>query len=441
MKIGLVGGGLSGSLLAVYLAKRGYEVHLFERRPDMRSGQYEGGRSINLALSNRGIRALERVGLDIPVLQQAVPMYGRMMHALDGSLSYQPYGKDGQAIYSVSRGGLNVQLLKLADKYPNIHLYFNHRCTQADLESATADFIDNDGAVASFSGDYLIGTDGAFSAVRDAFQRSGRFNYSQDYIEHGYKELEILPTAEGGFAMEKNCLHIWPRASYMLIALPNPDGSFTCTLFFPWEGEPSFASLKDSQTIAQFMKQNFPDAVPLMPNYLRDFNQNPTGNLVTVRSYPWVKGKTALLGDAAHAIVPFYGQGMNCSFEDCLVMDDCIETYGGDINRAFTAYQELRKPNADAIASLALQNFVEMRDLVGDADFLHKKHIEHELTELYPHRFRSQYELVAFSQEPYKYALDQGDRNNALLEHIISNKLESSLSDAVLMESLMDQYL
>ncbi|MEY3983156.1 MAG: hypothetical protein RL160_713, partial [Bacteroidota bacterium] len=308
-------------------------------------------------------------------------------------------------------------------------------------ESATADFIDSDGSVVSFSGDYLIGTDGAYSAVRDAFQRSGRFNYAQEYIEHGYKELEILPTADGGFAMEKNCLHIWPRASYMLIALPNPDGSFTCTLFFPWEGEISFASLKDDQSVVQFMKQNFPDAVPLMPHFLRDFNQNPTGNLVTVRSYPWVKGKTALLGDAAHAIVPFYGQGMNCSFEDCLVMDDCIETYGGDVSRAFAAYQELRKPNADAIANLALQNFVEMRDLVGDADFLHKKHIEHELAELYPDRFRSQYELVAFSEESYKYALDQGGRNNALLDHIISHQLESKLSDAMLMEKLMEQYL
>jgi len=441
MKIGLVGGGLSGSLLAVYLAKRGYEVHLFERRADMRGGHYEGGRSINLALSNRGIRALEKVGLDVPVLEQAVPMYGRMMHALDGSLSYQPYGKEGQAIYSVSRGGLNVQLLQLADQYPNIHLYFNHRCTQADLESATADFISDTGSVVSFSGDYLIGTDGAYSAVRDAFQRSGRFNYAQEYIEHGYKELEIMATADGGFAMEKNCLHIWPRASFMLIALPNTNGSFTCTLFFPWEGDLSFSSLKNEGDVERFMKQNFPDAISLMPNYLKDFQENPTGNLVTVRSYPWVKGKTALLGDAAHAIVPFYGQGMNCSFEDCLVMDDCIGKFDGNISRAFSAYQELRKPNADAIAELALQNFIEMRDLVGDPDFLHKKHVEHELTELYPQRFRSQYELVAFSHEPYSFALAQGGRNNQLLEHIIGHQLEHQLSDAGLMEKLMEQYL
>lgn len=441
MKIGLVGGGLAGSLLAVYMARKGHEVHLFERRPDMRSGQYEGGRSINLALSMRGLKALEKVGLDVPVLEQAIPMHGRMMHDLAGNLTYQPYGKDGQAINSVSRGGLNIQLIQLADAYPNIHLYFRHRCTHADLDTASATFETEDGSSIAFQGDYLIGTDGAYSAVRDAFQRSNRFNYSQSYIDHGYKELEILPGPGGTFAMEKHCLHIWPRASYMLIALPNPDGSFTCTLFFPWEGNPSFTSLDSDAKIKAFMEEQFPDAVKLMPNYLRDFNTNPTGSLVTVRSYPWVRGKAALLGDAAHAIVPFYGQGMNCAFEDCRILDECMDRHPGNMDAALQEYQVLRKTNADAVADLALQNFVEMRDLVGDPAFLHRKHVEHDLAEMYPDRFRSQYELVSFSNEPYRYAWDQGVRNGALLDYLIDNKLEDKLGDRAMLEPLFDKFL
>lgn len=438
-KILLVGGGLSGSLMAIFLAKRGFDVHLFERRPDMRKGGVAAGRSINLALSARGINALEKVGLADRVLHDAIPMNGRMMHDLQGNLTYQPYGTEGQYINSVSRGGLNIRLLELADEFENIHIYFNHVCIKADLESATAEFETDNGQILKAKGDYMIGTDGAYSAVRDAFQRGQRFNYSQSYIDHGYKELHI-PDVKGDFAMDKNCLHIWPRGSFMMIALPNPDASFTCTLFFPYDGENGFNSLNTRNEVESFFKEKFSDAIPLMPTYLDDFQKNPVGSLVTVRSYPWVKGKSVLLGDAAHAVVPFFGQGMNCSFEDCVVLDECLEKFLPDWDKALDEYQKLRKVNADAIADLALQNFVEMRDLVGDQKFIHRKHVEHDLCEKYSSRFKSQYELVTFSNLPYAKALAQGVNNNAILDYIIDNKLENSLDDKDLMNKILTDF-
>lgn len=439
-KITLVGGGLSGGLLSVFLARRGYEVHVYERRPDMRQGQYEGGRSINLALSTRGIRGLEKAGIAREVLDIAIPMTGRMMHDKTGNLAYQPYGKEGQAINSVSRGGLNIRLLQLADAYPNIHMYFDHKCTFCDPEQGITRYTDRDGNPVEDKADVVIGTDGAFSAVRDAFM-NGRFSYSQTYENHGYKELEITPDAYGEFRMNQNCLHIWPRSSYMMIALPNPGGNFTCTLFLPWEGELSFESLKTPEDVQKFFNRDFADAVPLMPGLTDDFFGNPTGSLATFRCYPWVKGRTALLGDSAHGVVPFYGQGMNCCFEDCIELDEFIGEFEGDWPKILDAYQKSRKPNADAIASLAVQNFVEMRDLVGTAAFLHRKHVEHELTELYPELFKSQYELVTFHTTPYSYALQMGAKNDRLLDHIINNKLESKLGEPGYMEPLIRELL
>lgn len=440
-KITLVGGGLSGSLMAVYLARRGYEVHVFERRGDMRDGNYEGGRSINLALSNRGIKALAKVGLDKEVLDMAIPMTGRMMHDRSGNLSYQPYGKESQAINSVSRGGLNIRLLQLADEYANIHLYFDAKCTYADLEAGITRYTMKDGSEVEDKADIVIGTDGAYSAVREAFMKSSRFSYSQTYENHGYKELEITPDENGDFRLNKNCLHIWPRKSFMMIALPNPGGNFTCTLFMPYEGNPGFDDLLHKAQVEKLFQDEFSDAIPLMPGLTEDFFSNPIGHLATIRCYPWVKGRTALLGDSAHAVVPFYGQGMNCSFEDCLVLDEFIELYHGDWDQILDAYQKSRKPDADAIASLAVSNFVEMRDLVGSPAFLHKKHVEHELTELYPDKFQSQYELVTFSTKPYSYAFQQGEKNDRLLAHIIENKLENELTNKELITDLMNQYL
>lgn len=433
-EITIVGGGLAGSLLSIYMAKRGFNVNLFERRPDMRKANIYQGKSINLALSTRGLYALEKIGLDKEILSDAIPMRGRMMHSKTGELSYHPYGKDGQAINSVSRGRLNQKLIELADEYENISLHFNTRCVDVDWDKSTATFELEDGSHKTVASTRIFGTDGAFAATRGKLQTSDRFNYSQQYLHVGYKELAIPAGENGTFLMEKNALHIWPRGSFMMIALPNPAGDFTCTLFLPFE---IFERIKNDADIQKFFSEEFPDAQKMMPTLLHDFKHNPVGNLVTVRCYPWVKeDKIALFGDAAHAVVPFYGQGMNCSFEDVTVFDNMISTYGTDWKKVFEEYQKERKPNADAIADLAIQNYYEMADKVGDKHFLHKKHIEHELTELYPDKFKSQYELTTFSLSGYKYALEQGKKNDLLLEKIIADKAEEKISDASYMSGL-----
>ena len=436
-KISIIGGGLSGSLMAIYLAKRGFEVNLFERRPDMRKNKISAGKSINLALSTRGLRALEKIGLDKDLLEDAIPMYGRMMHSINGELTYQPYGKDGQAINSVSRGRMNIRLLELADEFKNITLHFNTKCKSIDIEKSIAIFEMEDGSTKTIQSDRIIGTDGAFAATRGSMQSTDRFNYSQQYLHVGYKELSIPAAENGGFKMEKNALHIWPRGEYMMIALPNNTGDYTCTLFMPFEGNNAFEKLKTKEDVTKFFNLNFPDAIPLMPTLVDDYFANPTSSLVIVRCYPWVKeDKIALMGDAAHAVVPFYGQGMNCSFEDALIMDECIEKYGTDWNKIFDEYQKERKPNADAISEMAVQNFDEMANKTADKHFLHKKHIEHDLAELYPGQFKSQYELVTFSTSSYKFAQDQGKKNDVLLEKIIAEGAEEKIKDANYMNSL-----
>lgn len=433
-KITIVGGGLSGSLLAIYMAKRGFEVNLFERRADMRKTNIYQGRSINLALSTRGLNALEKIGLDKEILSDAIPMYGRMMHSKTGELSYHPYGKEGQAINSVSRGRLNQKLIELADEFPNITLHFNAKCVDVNIDQSIATFELEDGSHQTVQSDRIIGTDGAFAATRSKLVTSDRFNYSQQYLHVGYKELNIPAGENGAFLMEKNALHIWPRGSFMMIALPNPAGDFTCTLFVPFE---RFEAIKTDEDILRFMNEEFPDAVKMMPTATEDFKHNPVGNLVTIKCFPWVKDdKLALMGDAAHAVVPFYGQGMNCSFEDVVIFDNMIEQYGSDWHKVFDEYQKERKPNADAIADLAIQNYYEMADKVGDKHFLHKKHLEHDLTELYPEKFKSQYELTTFSLSPYTHALKQGKKNDALLEKIIAEGAEEKIKDPAYMDQL-----
>ncbi len=428
-RITLVGGGLAGSLVAVYLAKRGYEVNIYERRPDMRNVEIPAGRSINLALSTRGIDALKRVGLDQVVLDQAIPMAGRMMHDEKGNLAYQPYGKDGQAINSVSRAHLNIQLLKLADEHENVNQFFNMRCQEVDIENSICKFLNEEtGEMVEVDSDYILGSDGAYSPVRLKMMKNDRFDYSQSYTKSGYKELNITPTPDGDFAMDPDSLHIWPRGNFMMIALPNPDKSFTCTLFMPYDGDVGFDQINSDQEILDFMNTYFADAVPLMPEILNDFKQNPVGSLVTVRCYPWHMKKATLIGDACHAIVPFYGQGMNCAFEDCVELDNCLEEFG-DWDNAMNEYQKRRKPNADAIADLALQNFIEMRDLVGDKDFLHYKKIEHQLCELHPDLFKSQYEMVTFSKVPYSEAMTKGAQNTQRVYDLIASNHEDKITD------------
>ncbi|MDG1756743.1 MAG: NAD(P)/FAD-dependent oxidoreductase [Bacteroidia bacterium] len=433
-RITLVGGGLAGSLAAVYLAKRGYEVNIYERRPDMRNVEIPAGRSINLALSTRGIDALKRVGLDQVVLDQAIPMAGRMMHDEKGNLAYQPYGKDGQVINSVSRAHLNIQLLKLADEHKNVNQFFNMRCQEVDIENSICKFTnEKTGENIEVKSDYILGSDGAYSPVRLKMMKNDRFDYSQSYTNSGYKELNITPTPDGNFAMDPDSLHIWPRGNFMMIALPNPDKSFTCTLFMPYAGEVGFDQTNSDQEILNFMNTYFADAVPLMPELLDDFKRNPVGSLVTVRCYPWHMKKATLIGDACHAIVPFYGQGMNCAFEDCVELDNCLEEFG-DWDKAMNEYQKRRKPNADAIADLALQNFIEMRDLVGDKDFLHYKKMEHQLCELYPDLFKSQYEMVTFSKVPYSEAKTKGAQNTQRVHDLIASNYEDKITDRSFVE-------
>lgn len=421
-QINILGAGLVGSLLATLLQQRGYQVSVFERRPDMRKEKISAGKSINLAMSFRGWAGLEKAGLSEDIRNIAIPMYGRQLHQPDGSLTFQAYGKNREAIYSVSRGELNKNLMQLAEQ-AGVEFFFNQRVTQVDLDTNhfETEHTEN-GTVQKHSGhQILIGADGAFSALRNAYQRKDRFNYSQSYIEHGYKELVIPPHADGSFRMEKEALHIWPRKNFMLIALPNTDGSFTCTLFLPFEGEHSFANLNTPDQLSSFFKAHFPDTLELIPDLLEDFFTNPTSSLVTVKCHPWIHGdKSFLIGDAAHAIVPFYGQGMNAGFEDCRIFAELLdEQETVDWPHTLQKYQALRKLNGDAVSELALLNFTEMRDKVADPEFLRRKSIEKELGKLYPLQFNSVYEMVSFSHTSYHEALRSQQVQDILLAKIL----------------------
>ena len=404
----LIGSGLAGGLLAAYLGRRGYEVELFERRADPREGNIVGGRSINLALSTRGIHALEQLGIADEVLRHAIPMRGRMIHDKSGALHFSPYDRDpSKHINSIGRAALNTTVIEAACRYPNVRVHFNHKCTGVDLESATAQLLNTEtNESVNATGDAVLGVDGAFSAVRQSTQMQiSNFDYDESYLAHGYKELTIPPKADGSWQMEKNALHIWPRKSFMMIALPNPDGSFTCTLFWEFEGPRSFATTKADDDVRRFFEEEFPDAVPLMPELLQDFRDNPTGSLVTIRCAPWFyKDRVALVGDAAHAVVPFYGQGMNAAFEDCVVLDECLEKFPNDRAKAFGAYFVRRKVNADALADLAVQNFIEMRDKTASRVFRAKKKLDHALEGLLPGIYLPLYAMVTFTRIPYAKA-------------------------------------
>ncbi|MEZ4826315.1 MAG: NAD(P)/FAD-dependent oxidoreductase [Bacteroidia bacterium] len=441
--VNIAGAGLAGSLMAVYLAQKGLSVNVYERRPDMRISGAQGGRSINLALSVRGIHALKETGMEAAVMKMAIPMYGRMIHDETGDQTFQPYSRDRKScIYSVSRGDLNMSLMSMAESHPNVHFHFNKQCDTMDFDTGELVLKDlQSGEKVTAPGAVTLACDGAFSAVRYDMQKTPRFDFSQSYLAHGYKELTIPPGPGGSFLLEKHALHIWPRGNYMMIALPNPDGSFTCTLFFPFEGENSFAGLTTPGEVEAFFVKNFPDAVPLMPDLLEDFFRNPTSSLVTIRCFPWVwKDKVALIGDAAHAIVPFFGQGMNAAFEDCTVMNECIDRYGSDWEEVFAVYQRERKDNADAIAKMALENFVEMRDTVADDRFLFLKKVEHLLGQHFV-PYYSRYELVSFSRVPYADAYRRGQINQEILEILTRDLTNIDEIDYKLAETLINERL
>ena len=421
-KIAVLGGGLVGALHATFLARKGFQVSLYEQRSDIRKVKLKENRSINLAVSNRGWSAMEILGIADQVREHVVPMKGRMMHDPQGKTTFQPYSAEDNAIYSVSRGRLNQLLLEIAASH-GVSLHFSHKCTYVDLSHGIAYFTvaAEEISEVTVEADLIIGADGAFSAVRKAMQRTDRYNFSQYYIDWGYKELSIPPLANGDWAIDPHALHIWPRGNFMLIALPNLDRSFTCTLFLPFEGETSFEVLTDDEKVADFFNTYFPDSVPLMPQLQQEFRENPTSSLVSISCYPWSRyNKATLVGDASHALVPFYGQGMNAGFEDVRVFMELIEKYGPNWEKVLPAYEQLRKPDADAIQELAMANFVEMRHSVADENFLLRKKIETELHKRYPNRWMPLYSMVTFSSMRYSEALERGRLQSKIMDSVMA---------------------
>lgn len=439
----IIGAGLVGSLLSIYLRKRGYNVKIYERRTDMRKADLVAGRSINLALSDRGIKALEEVGLMDEIRKICIPMHGRFMHNADGSTAYQSYGKEGQFINSVSRGDLNKKLMDLAEAN-GVNIKFNEKCNGINWQKNEIEFEKTTSPESEHvKADLIFGSDGAFAASRLTHQlQHNLFQYQQYYIDAGYKELTIPAGKNGEFLLEKNALHIWPRGSYMMIALPNIDGSFTCTLFFPFEGEKSFAALDSKEKVQAFFDNEFADAAALMPTLLEDFFTNPTAGMVTVKCHPWIReDKFALIGDAAHAIVPFYGQGMNCGFEDCVVLNSLIDKYDEDWSAILQEYQQLRKPDADAIADLAVNNFIEMRDKVADPKFLLQKKIEAAFSKKHPDKWIPLYSQVTFSpQIRYSDALVNGQKQEAIMQKIMAlPDIENNWEDEQIEKMILEQ--
>lgn len=436
-KILIVGAGLCGSLLALRLGQRGYQVDVYERRPDLRNETLDAGRSINLALSSRGLKALAAANIKEQVRNICIPMKGRMIHTNGHEDRFSPYsGRSDEYINSISRPGLNALLLDEADQFDNVSIHFEHKCEAVDVKAGTITVQDlNTQITTTHVGEIVIGTDGSGSVVRKSMMKHTNqllFNYSQSFLTHGYKELSILPDENGECKIEKNALHIWPRTSHMIIALPNLDNSFTVTMFHPYDGEVGFDSIDSDDKITQMFEKEYPDLIPLMPHYLKEYNENPTSNLGTIKCSPWQAfGKSILMGDAAHAIVPFYGQGMNASLEDVFVFDQLMDTYGEDWERLFNAFQESRIPNANAIADLALDNFYEMRDHVDDPTFIHKRALEMKLEQNFDD-YHSKYSLVTFNDGiGYEHAMLRGRAQDQLLKEICKKDPNPNLENVM----------
>jgi len=441
----IVGAGLCGSLLALRLAQHGYKITLVEKRKDLRKADISAGRSINLAFSDRGQKGIKRVGLEDKVKPLCIPMYGRMLHDVEGNIKLSPYsGREGEYINSISRSGLNALLLDEVETYDNVHLIFETACKHVDLKKANGIFTEEKTqSEIHIHADYIIGTDGAGSVVRKAFMAvpGFRFSYSQDFLTHGYKELSIRPK-NGDHQMDKGALHIWPRGENMLIALPNLDGSFTVTLFLAYEGgDYNFNNLTNPEKVEAYFSQDYPDAMALMPHLKEEFFENPTASLGTVRCAPWTYEKTLIMGDAAHAIVPFYGQGMNASFEDVAVFDDILQVENFDLDRAFSKFSRQRKIDADGIADLALDNFHEMKAHTAQDLFLQKRKLELELEENFPNAYSSKYSLVTFNEDiGYHEAKTLGRAQDKVILNLLKNGLLNQKQSLEEKLNLIDKY-
>jgi kynurenine 3-monooxygenase len=431
----IVGAGLCGSLLALRLAQRGYKVEVYESRPDLRTTDISAGRSINLALSDRGLKALRLCGMEEKAREICIPMSGRLMHDEKGDTFSSKYsGRENEFINSISRGNLNAILLDAAEKHENVNIHFNIKCESIDIENTTAHFKGyNTKESFSVHADVIFGADGAGSSLRKSYvsERKFLFSYSQEYLNHGYKELEIPADTSGNHQISKEHLHIWPRGDFMLIALPNMDGSFTVTLFLSYdEGEFNFDNLTTEEKITEFFEKEFPDALALIPNIKEEFMNNPTGPLGTVKCSPWsYLNKTLLIGDSSHAIVPFYGQGMNASFEDVFVLDEVLNQDLGDWESVFKVYQKTRKKDTDAIADLAIDNFHEMKNHVANPLFKEKRKIEMDLEKAFPTEYFSKYSLVTFNEHiGYNEAMNRGRaQDKALLNMLAENVIHTNL--------------
>ena len=428
--IAIVGSGLVGSLLSIYLRKRGHFITVYDRRPDIRTIEFSG-RSINLAMSDRGWRSLREIGIEDDIKKIAIPLDKRAMHVVGKPIYFQKYGKEGEAIWSISRGVLNRRMIDLAEE-AGVVFKFDEKVWDVNLPEAKVYTGNTEkGEWQEYAHDMIFGCDGAFSRVRHKMQRRSRFNYSQDFIEVGYKELTIAPNKDGSHKLEKNSFHIWPRGNFMFIAMPNLNGSFTCTLFMPFEGPISFDKISSKKDLANFFMTHFPTVMHDIENLTEDFFNNPTSAMVTMKCYPWTYwNKVALVGDSAHAVVPFYGQGMNAGFEDIYILDQLMEEYGDDWETIFKEYQKQRKPNADAIAELSYRNFVEMSSKTTDTKFLVQKKIEKHFANKYPDKWIPVYSRVTFSDHPYHEALAIGDKQEEIMKKImrisdIENKWDS----------------
>lgn len=444
-RIIIAGAGLVGSLLSVYLSKKGYRVDVYDRNPDPREPTEENraGKAFNLTLCDRGFKALDEVGIGDFIRSISVPAYGRFVHSEHGELAFQPYGNNSEALYSILRSDMSRAMVDFAAHQPNVEFHFHEKCVGLGLAPLEVEFKNmRTGVQRREKAHLLLGADGAFSGVRTYLQRFHRVSYAQDFLDQGYKELNVPATASADWVAEKNVLHMWPRGRYMLLGFPNLDGSFTCSLHMPFEGSVSFASLQTESDVNNFFKEKFPDVIDHIPNLVEEFNRCPPNPMVMVKCSPWtLQGKVALIGDAAHVLYPYYGQGANAGFEDCSVLMECLEKFGADWKTVFSEYEQRRKPNMDAISEMVVEHYVEIRDLLGDPKFLLRKALERKINQMFPDRYTPLYSMIAFTCMPYVEALRIDREQRSMIDYLMNTAAIETNWDSKEVENLITQLM